>query len=258
MLGEDGNDTLVGASGADTFVGGAGIDVASYYYETRALNVNINAKGVSGVTGEKDLISKDIEGLEGGKGNDTLAGGTNTNLLIGGEGNDLLIGNDGNDTMRGGGGSDTMKGGNGRDVMDGGSGGDRFIGGNDNDTADYSARTKALKISLDDLTNDGESGEHDKIDNDVEIILGGSGADSITGNDFDNTITGGAGNDTIHGNGGLDSITGGAGLDKIFGEGGADTLVANDGQSDTIDGGADGDVDVLLSDLGLDISTNIP
>ena len=143
-------------------------------------------------------------------------------------------------TVFGGNGDDTIKGGNGADALNGGNGNDTFVAaaavdGNDvmngdagKDTADYSARTLALDIDNDNTADDGDttSNELDFVKPDIEVIIGGSGGD---------TITGGANDDTISGNGGNDTIDGGLGNDVLNGGDGNDVFV----ESGTVPSGAD-------------------
>jgi Ca2+-binding RTX toxin-like protein len=77
-----------------------------------------------------------------------------------------------------------------------------------------------------------------------ENVLGGSAADTITGNADQNYLSGGAGDDVIHGGAGNDVIIGGAGSDTLYGDAGADFIYANDG----------GTKDVIHTD-GLDTIT---
>jgi Ca2+-binding RTX toxin-like protein len=256
IYGSGGNDTLIGSAGSDTIVGGSGSDTASYYYERRNVSATLDGLPNDGVLFEFDTIGSGIENLEGGEGNDTLSGSNSANRLDGGDGNDLLLGQRGSDTLVGSDGSDTMNGGINNDTLIGGDGPDRYIGGKNTDTADYSARDDNLFISLDDLSNDGAAQEFDKLDNDLEIILGGSGRDSITGGSRAVTIVGGSGNDTLRGGSAGDSLHGGAGADSLFGNSGDDRITANDGTADVIDGG-DGN-DTLVEDVGLDSVSNVP
>lgn len=62
----------------------------------------------------------------------------------------------------------------------------------------------------------------------VENATGGSGNDTINGNDLTNVIVGNAGNDSIYGNGGDDTITGGLGNDNIDGNAGDDQAIYAD------------------------------
>ncbi len=58
----------------------------------------------------------------------------------------------------------------------------------------------------------------------IEVLISGSGNDTITGNDANNTINGGAGDDILYGGLGDDQLIGGAGADQLFGDGGSDTV----------------------------------
>lgn len=86
----------------------------------------------------------------------------------------------------------------------------------------------------------------------IENAIGGSGADSITGNDTANAIDGGAGNDVLLGNGGDDSLTGSAGNDSLDGGAGNDILSGGDGD-DVLIGGAGNDI--LAGDQGIDTAS---
>jgi Ca2+-binding RTX toxin-like protein len=219
LFGNGGNDLLDGSTGADVMSGGAGLDTVTYASRTVALTITIDGMANDGAAGEADNVKTDVETVIGGSGNDSITGSNSNNRLVGGAGNDRLNGS---------GGDDSLDGGTGNDVLSGGTG---------IDTADYSTRTAALKLSLDGVANDGQSGESDNILGDVENVLGGSGADVITGNASANQLVGNGGNDVIHGGGGNDSLWGNAGADQLFGDGGNDTLLARDGLRDTVNGG---------------------
>jgi hypothetical protein len=100
-----------------------------------------------------------------------------------------------------------------------------------------------------------------------ETILGGEGDDTLSGNGGDDCLRGGGGNDAAHGGSGNDDVgggegddrlTGGEGNDRLGGGGGADSLNGNAGDdvgfggdgNDTVDG-SDG-VDALTGDAGDD------
>ena len=92
-------------------------------------------------------------------------------------------------------------------------------------------------------SNDGAGGcpsgpgcEGDSIDTGVDNLIGGSAADTLTG-DSDCNI-----------------VTGGPGADDLFGLGANDTLDARDDGPDDLDCG-DGAADVALTDAGLETST---
>jgi len=75
-------------------------------------------------------------------------------------------------------------------------------------------------------------------------VFGGAGNDLIEdqssgpGGVSNDKFDGGSGNDILHGGAGNDVLVGGAGNDKLFGQAGNDTLIANDGEKDSLDGGA--------------------
>ena len=76
-----------------------------------------------------------------------------------------------------------------------GPGADMFSG--EGATVDYSSRTNPLTVSVsDNAANNGETGRNDLVTSDVQGILGGDGADTITLNqEFDTFVSGGPGND---------------------------------------------------------------
>jgi Ca2+-binding RTX toxin-like protein len=144
-------------------------------------------------------------------------------------------------------------------------GADVYNGGPDDDLASYAERSKPLSIKLciaADITGcaadtcdcqpiSGEDGETDTLVN-IESVEGGSGDDTIVGDDDMNVISGGSGNDTIQGLGGDDQIDGDIGDDTIDGGAGDDLITARQGH-DKIDCG-DGKGDICL--YGKDASVN--
>jgi Ca2+-binding RTX toxin-like protein len=124
---------------------------------------------------------------------------------------------------------------------------DQMIGGAGRDTVSYAVRTAAVSIIVGDATaNDGESGETDEIDGDVETIIGGTVNDSISAAGSTGSVAsaatlvvtgvgtvpigthyrlvGGAGNDTLTGSDAVDFLQGDAGDDLIIGGTGNDTI----------------------------------
>jgi Ca2+-binding RTX toxin-like protein len=83
----------------------------------------------------------------------------------------------------------------------------------------------------------------------IENAQGGSGDDSITGNEYANTLVGNVGDDTLRGGSGNDDIDGGTGQDTLRGGKGNDELEGNLGEdvltgnwgNDTLRGGAGND-----------------
>jgi ELWxxDGT repeat protein len=240
---------------------------------------------LNGVSLSYPLASITSVGIEGGAGGDTvtlagpvpratLSGGDGNDALTGGDADDVLHGDDGDDRLRGGGGNDDLFGDAGADVLDGGAGGDVLSGGRSGeyrhlveDTADYSARTRAVTVSADGRNRDGERNERDNVLPDVEIIRGGAGDDTLIatatatavaygylriqlfGNDGDDTLTGGDAGDGLHGGAGNDLLQAGTGNDTLFGGDGDDTLYGNE-DDDVLDGGAG--VDALFGGPGAD------
>jgi Ca2+-binding RTX toxin-like protein len=92
------------------------------------------------------------------------------------------------------------------------------------------------------VDDDGATNEHDSIGDDVEVVLGGKGNDtlsvyfsacsdgttgnkcSIKGNDGDDTLVGGPSNDSLDGGAGNDLIQPGLGNDTVVGGAGIDTV----------------------------------
>ncbi len=206
--------------------------------------------------------------LWGGGGDDTIYGSASADSLYGQAGNDTMYGADGNDKLYGGVGNDVYYGDNGNDILwqeSTADGDDDFFGGADTDTVNYQKRTNDVTVTLGNgLADDGETGEFDAVDIDVERATGGAGNDVLvgsvainllTGNNGDDELYGDAGNDTLKGGGGIDllvgdagndklyggvgadSLDGGAGKDQFFGEGGPDTFINNDGVAETVDCG---------------------
>jgi serralysin len=220
-VGGSGNDTIIGNSVANRLNGGAGIDIVSYRDSTAAVTVSLlTGRGTAG-DARGDIYSN-FEGIEGGRGNDTLTGDNGANTLIGGAGADLLNGNGGFDTVS------------------------------------YRTSTTGVTASL--LSNSGSVGDAkgDKFVS-IEALEGGSGNDVLYGSNNADTLTGNAGNDILYANGGDDTVFGGAGDDLIYGHDGNDLLDGGTGNdrlvggrgSDTLYGG-DGD-DILEGVVGDDV-----
>ena len=119
-------------TGRDTFDGGAGSDTANYSAYSAALTVTLNGATAATVTGSGSTTATsdtivNVENFTGGAGNDTIVGDSNNNSIAGGGGNDTFIAT-----------VDT-----GRDTFDGGAG---------SDTADYSAYSAALTVTLNGAT----------------------------------------------------------------------------------------------------------
>lgn len=218
-----------GSPGADVIT----IDAAAGQI-TVAINANLFTAPAADV--KRILVS-------GGPGHDRISVSDKVPLAV------TLLGGEGNDRLQAGRRATRLLGEAGHDTLIGGRGKDVFTGGSGIDTADYSARTDPLQLSLDGLANDGapapagkKKGEADNIAKDVERLIGGSGNDLLLGSDANNTLQGGAGDDTLRGGQGNDLLVGGAGADLLEGQAGDDILLAIDTTAaDTLDGGDDFD-----------------
>lgn len=155
-------------------------------------------------------------------------------------GDDVIIGTGAGESINGGDGNDVICALGGNDVIRGGAGGDKIYGGTGVDTVTYTSSTAGVRVTIDNVANDGNSadGRADDIRTDVERVNGSPYADSLRGSSGANQLYGIGGNDVLIGNGGNDYLNGGTHADKLAGGAGNDTLVAKDGYRDAlIDGG---------------------
>jgi Ca2+-binding RTX toxin-like protein len=203
IIGTAGNDTISGTSGNDVICGLGGNDV------------------IDGKQGN--------DRIRGGDGADSLRGSSGDDYLDGGNGNDILIGGGGNDSLIGGPGDDSFRA---ESVADGS---DLVKGGLGFDTANYSARTVPVHITLNYDWDDGSATanggfEHDNVQVDVERAIGGSANDTMSGDQpQQTTLFGGAGDDVLdvrdYDGQPTDRIDGGAGNDTCLADPGV-TLVS--------------------------------
>ena len=116
-------------------------------------------------------------------------------------------------------GNDTIDGQAGDDTIDGGLGDDSLIGGADTDWLDYSAETGNITVTLNSRAT--LAGGNDSLSS-FEVLLSGSGNDSLAGTSSAETIYAGAGNDTYastptpNSDSGNDWIEAGLGNDSIY------------------------------------------
>jgi Ca2+-binding RTX toxin-like protein len=278
LSGGEGNDVIKPDRGIDIIDGGKGYDVVDY---SGVRQGGVNVASVVDPSNQYAVIRRvekiigsqhddEIEGttgnnrIEGGSSSDTLEGGGGLDKLYGGEGHDRIFGDlsyDGNDRgitegndvlyggadddyLSGGGGRDRLFGGSGDDVIYGDAGADYIDGGSGRDTLAYGSN-KAVVISLDGSPKPGGDAKGDVFKN-IEIILGGNGDDSITGDEHANEFDGGAGDDYLFGVDGNDSLSGGGGDDVLEGGEGEDSLSGGTG-FDIIDYRREGAVSISLS-----------
>jgi hypothetical protein len=130
----------------------------------------------------------------------------------------------------------TIDGGDGQDDFNAGStsAGRRaitFIGGTGVDSVTYRGSDRSVRVSLDNIANDGRDIDGDNIRSDVENIVGTPhGGDVLVGNSGKNVINGASGPG-----------------DKLFGEGGPDLLLAKDLDEEAqLDCGAGGGDEIVM------------
>lgn len=202
------------------------------------------------------------ETIRGIGGTDNIDAGGGDDVVFGFVGNDKLFGGTGNDSLFGGEGDDRISGGLGNDLLSGNDFSVQYsnITTNPNDLVDYSTSASAVIVDLRpvfDVATSSYTGVASGADIgsdkliDIGGAMGGSAADSLTGNQLDNVFYGNGGNDTIGGQGGIDTLDGGIGNDTLNGGDGNDDLVGGDGD-DALDGGAGGDL--LDGGAGVDIA----
>ncbi len=126
LIGQDGNDRLIGGQGDDKILGGAGND--------KLIGRSGHDLIVGGEGNDRLVGNRGKDTLDGGQGDDRLLGSKGADVLDGGVGNDELRGHRGADSLNGGGGDDVLSGGRGNDLLIGGSGQDVLMGGQGADT----------------------------------------------------------------------------------------------------------------------------
>jgi Ca2+-binding RTX toxin-like protein len=290
VSGGSGPDEITGEAGVDRLTGGEGNDILRNDGRTGDPSESHDDGTLSGGPGNDFFYGTDgNDVIDGGGGDDEILAYGGDDAISGGDGNDVLNGGDGADTMAGGAGNDTMgtsvtqAPGNvslerGNDSMDGGPGDDALHpgagppdpcppnaappdcsdddvlrGGDGYDTVSYERRTHPVRVSIDGIADDGQSGESDNVEPDVEQIIGGAGDDTLIGSRLEDAIDGRGGDDLIDGLGGSDFLEGGAvdgGSDHLEGGSGNDTLSGSAGD-DLLDG-QDG-ADSLIAGEGADV-----
>ncbi|MFK7862282.1 MAG: beta strand repeat-containing protein [Granulosicoccus sp.] len=238
-----GNDRLQGQGGNDELIGGDGVDIADYSQAGAAVTSSllVNATSDDGEGGSDSLSG--IENLSGSVFDDRLTGDASNNSLLGNSGDDTLDGGDGDDTILGGAGADFILSSEGADTTTGGSG---------VDTIDFSNRIDGQTI---DVSLNGAStavvaitGADNQTINEVENVIGTSGADQITGDRQQNRLEGREGDDSLGASDGADMLDGGAGSDTAdYSAVGVQRIsVALDGDSQTTVQVSGGDDDAIV------------
>jgi Putative metal-binding motif/RTX calcium-binding nonapeptide repeat (4 copies) len=203
---------VTGSPGADTLTATGGGAVA-------CPDPTVHLVGLGGPDELRSGCAADR--LDGGDGRDTLDGGAGADELDGGPEADVLDGGPGTDALRGG---------DGRDLLIPGVGSDIISGGPSADTVSYEERANPVAVTIGGVADDGEFGEADTVADDVENVVGGAGADVISGSAAANDIDSGPGADVVNPGGGADVVDAGPGDDTIGARDGVqDLIVCGDG-----------------------------
>ncbi|UUZ65404.1 calcium-binding protein [Polaromonas sp. P1-6] len=191
-----GIDTLIGGTGADTMAGGMGNDT---YEVGDAGDVVTEAAGEGSDTiwaYVNHTLAANVENLvfSGTSGNFTGTGNALDNLMVGGSGNNVLLGGSGADTLIGGRGHDTYEVTDAGDVVveNAGEGSDTIWA--------YINYSLAANLAVENLNFSGSAGNLVGIGNELDnLMVGGSGANSLMGGAGDDIHIGGAGADGMGG-----------------------------------------------------------
>ena len=220
IVGNGGDNLASGGPGNDTFRMGAGTDVIGISTTNGDLTTDFDTVDYSDHAGPITIdFATPFQGEVGENDNINIP----MSRYIGTPAGDTFVGRLGrNEVFVGGAGADTINGADGVDLTD------------------YSDRSVAVNVSLDGVSNDGASGENDTLIA-IEGAVGGSAADTLTGDALANKLHGSGGGDTLAGGGGGDEIDGGAGSDTVDGGAGDDTILVRDGEVDTVACGSESD-----------------
>ena len=211
LYGGTGDDRLIDGEGSNSFDGGDGVDYADFSEAKSGIDASLStgiAKNIfnsnAALIFSPNLFS--IENLQGSRFNDVFEGDYGSNVINGGVGADTVSYN--------------------------------YLSNGDW----ISANLSTGQVSVRDVTSQINNTELlISIDTDtlisIENLTGGSGNDTLIGNDQDNVLIGGAGADSLSGGGGNDVIIGGSGKDRLSGGGGNDVIYAELGEDEPIDGG---------------------
>ncbi|MEM1161702.1 MAG: Hint domain-containing protein [Pseudomonadota bacterium] len=240
VYGGAGNDSIFGKQGDDLIYGGIGDDNISSNFAN--LTPTIGRDTVYGGAGDDTITTLNSTGTNSSSIGDLVYGGDGADSILGaiqssvaGADLDSLYGGADADIIDGNGGPDFIDAGSGDDTVIARDGADTTTGGDGIDTIDFSNEAGPLIF---DMSNSTVVGTINTTISGVtesnilyEDVVGTSGADSILGNDADNSIGGGAGADTLSGGFGSDVFNSGAGDDTIIGGEGQNGA----GDSDDID-----------------------
>ena len=266
LAGDAGSDILRGGAGSDSLIGGfgndiyvfgtatsseadvvtensnSGSDTLNFSGLTTAVSFNLGFAAAQPVHTNRTLQLSStvvIENIIGGSGNDALTGNLLPNVLTGNGGNDRLNGASGNDSLFGGLGDDSY-------IFSTATSAEADVAtenpGEGTEVLSFLGLTTSVAVNL------GSSAVQTVHTNrtlqlssagEFENAIGGSGADTLTGNSLANVLNGSAGDDTLNDSPGNDSLIGGLGDDSYLFSGAAtaeaDSVTEGTGQgTDTV------------------------
>ncbi|NOU35030.1 MAG: calcium-binding protein [Polyangiaceae bacterium] len=226
--------TVTGSGGADTLI----LDFTNGVFATGTSSASASGIVVDMGAGSDKVGIKGTTGADNfvlGAGGGTPALLTNTDLfkdvMVTGAETWIVSLGDGDDVWSAGGNATagavfgaavTVYGGAGNDTFNQGTAvtlSETLSGGAGTDTVSYASRTAALTMILGDATaTDGETGELDDLSDDIEVVNGGSGNDSMGGTASPHTFNGNDGDDTFNQGAttnGAEVLNGGNGIDTV-------------------------------------------
>ncbi len=227
-----GNDIITGGAGTDSMDGGEGSDlyiVAASAHHSAAEFADTGTSGTDEVRFTSTTANATLTLYAGDTGIEKAVIGTGTAAAAVTTATTALNINAGaltsGITLTGNAGANVLTGGSGNDTLLGGSGNDTLNGGIGIDYADYSTATSAITISLALSSAQITGGAGTDTLSNIEGLIGGSGADRLTGNSSNNTLWGNAGADILSGGDGFDQLRGGASNDTLTGGNGIDWFI---------------------------------
>lgn len=248
------NGKLLAEVGADTYVSNIAV-VPTLSYEQRSTSVTVSTDGIAndGASDEGDNVIGYWNSVIGGSGNDEVHAHPNGLIfsVTGGAGDDVITGGAGLTNLNGNAGNDLINVSS-ESNNDGYGHTSTFYGGSGIDTIDYSARTQAVNVSLDNEDQDGYPDERHFASPDIENLVGTDHDDVLAGNSAANEIDGGAGCDALTGFSGNDTLSGGP-SGGVSGDPCANTYDGGEGDDKFYASqGSGGVVETLVAESGAD------
>ncbi|MDC1347362.1 Ig-like domain-containing protein, partial [Glaciecola sp.] len=255
VISGSGNDTITVSSGNANIVSNAGNDTITSTSGRDTIEAGTGDDSVNTSSGDDLIIAgAGNDTYNGSSGNDLVDYASSTsaidvNLATGAVANDgfgdvdslveveAIAGSDFNDKITGSNANNYISGRGGNDTLDGGAGNDFLV---------YAEATSDHVINL--TTGVVTNGTDTDTVTNFEHVSSGSGDDIITGTTGYNALWGGEGDDTLDGGAGADDLVGGAGND-VF-------IMLDDGERDSIYGGAGFDI-LDYSNITFDLSENL-